>query len=154
MHRRGGPRSHPGMVSPGWGLSTLRLVWDTCKAWTLHQGCSRGRSRRCLGTLSWGAVGGSPESACAISGRGPGLTPGPGSMPSAGANHGGRLSTGTGPKWGGAAGAAVSVRLRCAEGDCDGDGVSWGGKVKDGCRCAAVEGVEMGRSCGCGRRLK
>ena len=34
---------------------------------------------------------GSPGCARAISGRGTGLTPGPGSMPSTGANHGGSL---------------------------------------------------------------
>ena len=38
----------------------------------------------------------SPGSARAISGRGTGLTPGPGSMPPTGANHGCRLATGTG----------------------------------------------------------
>ena len=32
-----------------------------------------------------------PGCASAISGRGTGLTPGPGSMPSTGANHGGKL---------------------------------------------------------------
>ena len=51
-------------------------------------------------------VFGIPGSARAISGIGTGLNPGPELMPSAGANHGGRLSTGTGPKWGGAAGAS------------------------------------------------
>ena len=40
---------------------------------------------------------GSPRSARAISCKGTDLNPGPESMPSAGANHGGRLSTGTGP---------------------------------------------------------
>ena len=91
MHRREGPRSHPGMVSHGWGINTLRLVWDTRRGWTLHQGCSRGHSRRCLCTLSWGAVYGSPRSACFISGKGTGLTLGPESILSAGANHGWRL---------------------------------------------------------------
>ena len=37
-------------------------------------------------------VCGSPGSACAISGRGTGLNLGLKSMPSAGANHGGRLA--------------------------------------------------------------
>ena len=55
-------------------------------------------------------VYGSPGSARAISGRGTGQNPGPESMPSAGANHGGRLSTGTGPKWGG----AVVESCQCA----------------------------------------
>ena len=49
---------------------------------------------------------GSPGSAHAISDRGTGLNLGPESMPSTGANHGGRLSIGTGPKWGGAARAS------------------------------------------------
>ena len=39
---------------------------------------------------------GSPGSARAISGRGTGLTLGPGSMPPTGANHGCRLANGTG----------------------------------------------------------
>ena len=67
MHRRGGPRSHPGMVSHGWGLSTL----------------------------SGGAVYGSPVSACTISSRGTGLIPGPGSIPSVGASHGWRIAEGS-----------------------------------------------------------
>ena len=55
-------------------------------------------------------VCGSLGSARTIYGRGTGLIPGPESMPSAGANHGGRLSTGIGSKWGGKAGASC----RCA----------------------------------------
>ena len=50
----------------------------------------------------------SPGSALAISYRGTGLTPGPESLPSAGANHGGRLSTGTRLKWGGVANSCHS----------------------------------------------
>ena len=46
---------------------------------------------------------GSPGYARAISGRGTGLTPGPGSMPSMGANHGWRTTEGL--KWGGRAAA-------------------------------------------------
>ena len=88
----GGTRSHPGIVSSGWGLNTLRLLWDISRGWTLHHGCSRRQSSRCLGTLSWRVVCGSPGSARAISGRGTGQNPGPESMPSAGVNHGGRLA--------------------------------------------------------------
>ena len=57
----------------------------------MHQTCSRGRSRRCLGILSRRVPSGSPGCASAIFGRGTGLTPGPGSMPSTGANHAGKL---------------------------------------------------------------
>ena len=85
-HERGA-RSHPGMVSPGWGLSTLRLLKNISIGWTLHHCCSRRQSKRCLGTLSRRVAYGSPGSARAISGRGTGLTPGPKSIPSAGANH-------------------------------------------------------------------
>ena len=68
---------------------------------------------------------GSPGCARSISGRGTGLTPGPESLPLAGANHGGRLSIGTGPKWGGAAGASCRFAAAgevegCAVGDCSG----------------------------------
>ena len=52
----------------------------------------------------------SSGSARAISGRGTGLNPRPESMPSAGVNHDGRLSTGTGPKWRG----ATRASCRCA----------------------------------------
>ena len=96
MHRRGGARYHPGIVSSGWGLSTLRLLWDISRGWTLHHGCSRRQSRRCLGTLSWRVVCCSPGSARAISGRGTGLNPRPESMPSTRANHGGRLACAAG----------------------------------------------------------
>ena len=91
MHRRGGARSHPSIVSSGWGLSTLRLLWDISRGWTLHHSCSRRQSRRCLGTLIWRVVCGSPESARAIFGKDTGLNLGPESMPSAGANHDGKL---------------------------------------------------------------
>ena len=94
MHRRGEARSHPGIISSGWGLSTVRLLWDISRGWTLHHGCSRRQSRRCLGTLSWRVVCGSLGSARAISGRGTGLNPRPESMPSEGENHGGRLRRG------------------------------------------------------------
>ena len=90
-----GAKSHPGMVSSGWGLSTLRLLWDIIRGWTLHHGCSRWQSRRCLGTLSRRVAYGSPGSARAISGRGTGLIPVPESLPSTCANHGCRLATGT-----------------------------------------------------------
>ena len=91
VHKRGGARSHPSMVSSGWGLSTLRLLWNISRGWTLHHSCSRRQSRRCLGTLSRRVAYGSLKSARAISGRGTGLTPGPESMPSGGANHGEKL---------------------------------------------------------------
>ena len=68
---------------------------------------------RCLSTLSRRVVCGSPGSARAISGRGTGLNPRPESMPSAAANHGGKLRR-----------AAVACgrslrqeRLRCAVGE-------------------------------------
>ena len=80
MHKRGGPRSHPGMVSPGWELITLRLLWNSSRDGTLHQGCGRVQCRRCLRILSQRVASGSPGCACAFSGRGTGLTPGPGSM--------------------------------------------------------------------------
>ena len=96
MHRRGGARSHSGMVSSGWGLNTLRLLWNISRGWTLHHSCSRRQSRRCLGTLSRRVAYGSPGSACAIFGRGTGMIPGPESLPSTCANHGCRLATGTG----------------------------------------------------------
>ena len=99
MHRRGGARSHPGMVSPGWGLSTLRLLWNSSRGWTLHHSCIKRQSRRCLGTLSQRVASGIPGCARAISSRGTGLTPGPGSMPSTGTNHGWIIAEG--PKWGG-----------------------------------------------------
>ena len=78
---------------------------------------------------------GSPECARAISGRGTSLTPGPESLPSTGANHGGRLSTGTRLKWGGTAGvscrcAAAGEVEGCATGDCS--GMLW----EEGCRMA------------------
>ena len=82
MHRRGGPRSHLGMVSPGWGLSTL----------------------------SGGVVCGSPESACAISGKGTGLIPRPESIPSAGVSHGWRTAEGS--KCGGRAAGQMHVHSR------------------------------------------
>ena len=97
----GGARSHPGMVSPGWGLSTLRLLWNNSRGWTLHHSCSRRRIRRCLGTLSRRVACSSPGSARAIYGKGTSLTLGPGSMPSTGLNHGWR--TAEGPKRGGRA---------------------------------------------------
>ena len=91
MHRRGGSRSHLGVVSPRWGLNTLRLLWNSSRGWTLHHSCIRSQCRRCLYILSRRVASGSPGCAIAISGRGTGLTLGPGSMPSTGANHGGKL---------------------------------------------------------------
>ena len=85
-HERGA-RFHPGMVLPKWGVSTLRLLKNISRGWNLHHIYSRRQSRRCLGTLSQRVACGSPGNALAISGRGTGLTPGPESMPSAGANH-------------------------------------------------------------------
>ena len=79
MHRRGGgARSYPSVISPGWGLSTLRLLWNSSRDWTLHHSCIRSQCRRCLGILSWRVASGSPGCASAISGRGTGLTLGPG----------------------------------------------------------------------------
>ena len=97
MHRRGGgggARSHPSIVSSGWWLSTLRLLWDISRDWTLHHGCGRRQSRRCLGTLSQRVVCGSVGSARDISGRRTGLNPRPITMSSARTNHGGRLGRG------------------------------------------------------------
>ena len=91
-----GARSHSGIVSSGWELSTLRLLWDINRGWNLHQGYRRRQIKRCHGTLSWRVACGSLGSARAISGRGTGLNPGPESMPSKGANHGERLATATG----------------------------------------------------------
>ena len=96
MHRRGRARSHPGVVSPGWGLSTLRLLWNSSRGWTLDHSCIMSQCRRYLDILSRRVASGSPGCACAISGRGTSLTPGSDSMPSSGANHGCRLATGTG----------------------------------------------------------
>ena len=131
MHRRGrggggggggGVRSHSGIVSSGWGLNTLRLLWDIIRGWNMHHGCSRRQSMRCLGTLSWRVVCGSPGSARDISGRKTVLNPGLISMSSARANHGGRLATGNwaksiaeGPKWACSRGcfSVRQGRLRC-----------------------------------------
>ena len=145
MHRRGGLRSHSGMVSSGWEVSTVRLLWNIRRGWTLHHSVSRRQSRRFHGTLIRRVACGSLGSARAISGRGTDLTPGPESLPSAGANHGGRLSTGVGLKWGGAAGASC----RCAaagevEGIC-GRGLlrlELGGGVQDFYRACGLGGVE------------
>ena len=127
------------MVTLGWGLSTLRLIWDTSRGWALHQGCSRGHSRRCLRTLSWGAVCGSPGTACAISNRGTGLTPGLESMPSM-ANHGWR--TAEGPKWGGRA----AGDCRCRQGSSGVGGLSSARQVS--CQRAVV-GARQERASAC-----
>ena len=81
--------------------------------------------------MSWEAIYGSPGSACAIAGKGTGLNPGPESMPTASANHGGKLRR--------AAGAA-QVRDRELQ-------VS-AGELR--CRRAAKEkcSVRLGRSAG------
>ena len=126
----GGGWSHPGIVSSGWGLNTMRLLWNISKGWTLHHSCSRRQIRRCLGTLSWRVVFSSLGSARAIFGRGTGLNPGPESMSTAGPNHGGKLGCAAGerwtcgrePKWGGAAGASCGCEAAgevegCAAGE-------------------------------------
>ena len=127
-----GARSHLGMVSSGRGLSTLRLLWNISKGWTLHHGCSRRQIKRCLGTLSWGAVCGSPGSVCAIAGRGTGLTPGPELMPSTGANHGWRTAEGL--KWGG---RAAAERHGSTE-------LSASGSRAGGCAAACSRGHALG----------
>ena len=79
---------------------------------------------------------GIPGCARAISGRGTGLTPGPGSMPSTGTNHGWRIAEG--PKWGDRAarkrhgrGELSTIFLVCDRGLLqgttvgDGSGVRW-----------------------------
>ena len=71
----------PGVVSLGWGLSTLRLLWNSRRGWTLHHSCIRSQCRRCLGILIRRVASGNPGCANAISGKGAGLTPGLGSMP-------------------------------------------------------------------------
>ena len=82
MHRRGGARSHLGVVSPRWGL------WNSSRGWTLHHSYIRSQCRRCLCILSQRVASCSPGCASAISGRDTSLNPGPESMASAGANHG------------------------------------------------------------------
>ena len=102
MHRRGGSRSHPGIVLSGWGLKTLWLLWDISRGY----GCSRRHRRRCFDTLNWRDVCGNPGSARSISGGRTGLNPGPISMSSSLPNHCWRLANGNwarpteeGPKW-------------------------------------------------------
>ena len=111
MHRRGGSRIHPGIVSSGWGLSTLWLLWDISRGWIRYYGCSRRHRRRCFGTLNWIGVCGSPVSARGISGRRTGLNPGPISMSSSLPNHYGRLANGN---WGRpTVGQGRNGRIRC-----------------------------------------
>ena len=104
MHRRGGSRSQTGIVSSGWGLSTLWLLWDISRGY----GCSRRHRRRCFGTLNWRDVCGSPKSARGIFGRRTGQNPGPVSMPSSRPNHSGRL------------GCAAEARWACSRGEMQG----------------------------------
>ena len=127
MHKRGGARSHPGIVSSGWGLSTLRLLWDISRGWTLHHGCSRRQRRRRLSTLSWEAVYGSLGSACCISRRRTDLDPGPKSISSACANHG----------W----------RLGCAATACGWDGSDVRQGRLSGVWRGEVQGVRLGHLC-------
>ena len=63
-------------------------------------------------------VCGSPRSARAISGRGTGLNPGPESMPSAGANHGGKIRGVAAACGRSGSGARQGTAPECAEGRC------------------------------------
>ena len=142
MHKREGLRSHPGVISPGWGLSTLSLLWNSS---------IRSQCRRHLGILSWRVASGSPGYACAISSRGTSLTPRPGSMATAGANPGrklrcmARMLVSAGGKHGsrrdvsrGAQASRRQRRLRRASwGDC---------LLTEGERCA---GLDLGRAPAC-----
>ena len=136
--KRGGARSHPGIVYSGWGLSTLRLLWDISRGWTLHQGCSRRQIRRCLNTLSCRVAYGSPGNTRAISGRGTGLNPWLESMSTVCVNHGWRLECVVGerrtcdreeaynrrePKWGGHTGTALACATGLKENERGGGGV-------------------------------
>ena len=126
MHRRGGSRSHPSIVSSGLGLNALWLLWDISRGWIRYYGCSRRHRKRCFGSLNWRDVCGSPGSACGISGRGTGLNPRPISMSSSRPNHCGRLANGNwarptveGPKWAAARvgfGIGESYRVRSFRG--------------------------------------
>ena len=88
-----------------------------------------------------------PGCARVISGRGTGLTPGLGSMPSTGTNHGWRIAEG--PKWGGRAArkrhgrgeflTSDSRAVRCATEDC--------------CRGRRQETAPLGRGGSSGVRL-
>ena len=78
MYRRRGPRSHPGLISLGWGLISLSLL--------LYN--SRGQCRLCLCGLLLRVSICSPGGACIVSLRGTKSDPGPVTMTSVGTNHG------------------------------------------------------------------
>ena len=85
-------------------------------------------------------VCGSPGSARAISSRGTGLNPGPKSMPSAGANHGGKLKRAAAACGRSGSSARQGTTPVCAGGRCRMAVGCAGGAAQAKCRACAVGG--------------